>query len=302
MSFLRDKRCKINISAKLLRLFIVFIKKLPYGFAAELGSFLGIVLWFFSFRRVSRLESRCDKSLGAGARLSRKIIRDSYANMGRIFCEYFSLKSREEAAGLVTIAGEEHLSEALKKGRGVILMTAHLANWEIAAAAVCHCGYPLNVIYTPQRNTAGVEDLFREQREKVCGMGLIPSEGAGVKQAFKVLKRGEILCILQDLDARGDGVVMDFLGLPASVHTGLAKLSRRFNCPVVPTRAARDEKGKNLLLFYPSLIYDGDMEKFLSICNNIVESWVKEHPGQWMWILDRWESMDNVAWHRPGNQ
>ena len=288
------KSKKTNFSAKLLRLFVVTIKKLPYRLVIKLGSLLGTVLWFFSFKRVNRLESRCVSSLGVGVTLSRRIIRDSYANMGRIFCEFFSLKSREEAAELVSIIGEENLREALKKGQGAIIMTAHLANWEIAAAAVCHHGYPLNVIYTPQRNTAGVEDILREQREKVCGMGLIPSEGAGMKEVFRVLKRGEIVCILQDLDARNDGVISEFLGLPASVHTGLIKLSRRFNCPIVPGRAIRDKKGKNFLLFYPPLSLDEDMEKSLHMCNNIVESWVREHPDQWMWILDRWESTNNV--------
>jgi len=284
------KSNKINFSAKLLRLFTAFIRKLPYRAAIKTGSFLGIVFWFFSFKRVNRLESRCVSTLGVGVTLSRKIIRDSYANMGRVFCEFFNLKSREEAADLVSITGEENLREALKKGRGAIIMTAHLANWEIAAAAMRCRGYPLNAVYTPQRNTAGIEDVFREQREKICGMGLIPSEGVGLKEAFKVLKRSEILCILQDLDARGDGVVSEFLGLPASVHTGLIKLSRRFNCPIVPGRAVRDEKGKNSVLFYPPLSFDEDMEKSLYICNNIIGSWVREHPEQWMWILDRWKS------------
>ena len=291
----------MNFSTKILRLFIALIRKLPYRTAAKLGSFLGTTLWFFSFKRVNRLESRCVSSLGVGVTLSRRIIKDSYANMGRVFFEFFNLKSREEAADLVSFIGEEILREALKEGRGVIFMTAHLANWEIAAAAVCHRGYPLNVIYTPQRNNAGVEDILREQREKVCGMGLIPSEGAGMKEAFKVLKRGEILCILQDLDARSDGVISEFLGLPASVHTGLIKLNRRFNCPVVPLRVVRDESGKNLLLFYPPLSFDEDMEKSLLICNNIIESWVTEHPDQWMWILDRWEFAHNAARHRSGS-
>ena len=301
MRYTEFKSKKFNFSAVLLRLFIVTIKKLPYRFVVKLGSFLGTVLWFFSFKRVNRLESRCVSSLGVGVTLSRKIIRDSYANMGRIFCEFFSLKSREEAAQLVSIIGEDNLREALKKGQGAIIMTAHLANWEIAAAALCHIGYPFNVIYTPQRNTAGIEDIYREQRELVCGMGLIPSEGAGMKEVFKVLKRGEILCILQDLDARSDGVISEFLGLPASVHTGLIKLSRRFNCPIVPARAVRDKNGKNFLLFYPPLSLEGDMEKSLYMCNNIVESWVREHPDQWMWILDRWESANNVIRYRPGN-
>ncbi|MCL1940474.1 MAG: lysophospholipid acyltransferase family protein [Synergistaceae bacterium] len=307
MNFRKDRGKKIkikkNFSAKLLKLFIALIKKLPYGLAVKLGSFLGVALWFFSFRRVNRLEARCVSSLGVGVTLARKIIRGSYANMGRICGEFFNLKSRGEAAGLVTISGEEYLREALEAGRGVIIMAAHLANWEIAAAAVCHSGYPLNVIYTPQRNTAGIEDIYREQREKICGMGLIKSEGAGMKEALKVLKRGEILCILQDLDARADGEISEFLGLPASVHTGLIKLSRRFDCPVIPGRAARDEKGKNYLLFYPPLTsFGGDMEKSLSICNNIIESWVREHPEQWMWILDRWEYASNAVRHRPGKQ
>jgi KDO2-lipid IV(A) lauroyltransferase len=301
LRFHKDKENKIDFSAKLLKLFIAFIRKLPYGFIVRLGAFLGTILWFFSFKRVNRLESRCVSSLGIGVTLSRKIIKDSYANMGRMLFEFFHLKSCEEAAKLISIVGEEYLREALEKGRGVIIMTAHLANWETAAAAICYRGYPLNVVYTPQRNTAGAEDIFREQREKVSGMGLISSEGVGIKEAFRVLKRGEILCVLQDLDARSDGVVSEFLGLPASSHIGLLKLSNRYDCPVVPARVVRDEKGKSSVLFYPPLSLDGDMEKSLTMCNNIIESWIREHPGQWMWILDRWKSMDNAVRYRPWN-
>ena len=260
------------------------------------------MLWFFSFKRVNRLESRCVKSLGVGVTLARKIIKDSYSNMGRIFTEFLNLQTREDAAELVSITGEEHLREALNRGRGVILMTAHLANWEIVAAAMRFHGYPLNAIYTPQRNTAGIEDIFREQRERICGMGLIKSEGPAMKEALKILKRGEILAILQDLDARSDGVISNFLGLPASCHIGAIKLSIHYNCPIVPGRTVRDKKGKYSALFYPPLTFVEDMEKSLDICNNILESWVKEHPEQWMWILDRWESMDNAVRHRPGQQ
>ena len=302
MSFLKDKKKLNKFFAILLKLFIAFIKKLPHGFVSKLGSFLGVVLWFFSYERVSRLETRCVSALGLGVTLSRKVIKDSYANMGRIVCEFFCLKSREEASKLMSLVGEDNLREALNKGCGVILMTAHLANWEIAAAVGCYHGYPLHVIYSPQRNTAGVEDVLREQREKISGIGFIPSEGTGIKEAFRVLKRGEILCILQDLDARADGVESEFLGLPAKSHIGLVKLSKRFNCPIIPGRAVRDKKGESFFIFYPQLSLDEDVDKSLRICNNILESWVMEHPDQWMWILDRWKSMNDVIRNRPWEQ
>ena len=302
MSFLKDKTNLNKFCAILLKLFIAFIKKLPHGLVIRIGSFLGVVVWFFSYKRVSRLETRCVSALGLGVTLSRKIIKDSYANMGRMICEFFCLKAREEVANLISFVGEENMREALKKGRGVILMTAHLASWEIAAAAACYHGLPIHVIYTKQRNTAGVEDVLREQREKISGIGFIPSEGIGVKEAFRVLKRGEILCILQDLDARADGVETEFLGLPAKSHIGLIKFSKRFNCPIIPGRAVRNEKGENFYVFYPQLSLDEDVEKSLRICNNILESWVREHPDQWMWILDRWKSMSDVVRNRPWKQ
>ena len=299
MSFLKDKKNINKFYAKLLKLFITFIKKLPHGIVIRIGSFLGVVLWFFSYRRVSRLETYCVSSLGLGVTLSRKVIKDSYANMGRLVCEFFSIKSREEVPKLMSLVGEDNLREALKKGRGVIIMTAHLGNWEIAAAAGCYHGYPLHVIYTPQRNTAGVEDVLREQREKISGIGFISSDRTGMKEVFRVLERGEILVILQDLDARADGVESEFFGLPAKSHIGLFKLSKHFNCPVIPGRAVRDEKGESFYIFYPQLSLDEDIEKSIRICNNILESWIREHPDQWMWILDRWKSMYDAVRNRP---
>lgn len=278
------------MAAKALRAFLTLLRKLPYNIASSFGASIGWVLWAVSFSRVNRLERRCVAALGIGVTNAREIIRSSYVNMGRVFAEFFSLNSRSDTLKHVVIKGEEHLKDALSQGRGVLIMTAHLSNWEIAAAAACYKGYPLHAIYTPQRNTAGLEDVLRRQREKVCGIGLIPSQGNGIKEAFKVLKSKEILIILQDLDARQDGVETSFLGLPAMSHMGLIKLHKRFGSPIIPARTLREKDGNISLIFYPPLQLDEDMEKSLSICNNVIECWVNEHPEQWMWILDRWES------------
>jgi KDO2-lipid IV(A) lauroyltransferase len=227
-------------------------------------------------------------------------VRGSYAHFGRSVAEFVKMREGEDFTRRVHLRNPEHLRRALEMGRGVILMAGHLGNWELCAAGLVQWGFPLNAVYTPQRNGAGVEDFIRGQREHVAGMRMIESEGASLRHVLKILGRGEILIILQDLDARRDGLTLPFMGMKAQIHTGLVKLARRFGCPVIPTCCVRrGVSGVHDIFFSPPVQesfdkkekpFGEDMEKSLEVCNNIIAKWVSTYPDQWLWMLDRWES------------
>ncbi|MDR2528988.1 MAG: lysophospholipid acyltransferase family protein [Synergistaceae bacterium] len=284
---------------------------LPHGAALRLGSFVGQAFWFFNRRKVDRAEARCVSALGVGVSTAREIVRKSYANMGRSMVEFSRLDMlRPTLASLVTVEGKKHLDEALKRGKGVLALTAHMGNWELAGARMVVEGYPIAPVYTPQRNTGGVEDLIDSQRTSAAGMRIIPSKGFGLRGAFRALREGSVLTLLQDLDARREGVVLPFLRLPASTATGIVKLYRRFGSPVVPIVALRNpdgvrhtvrvEKILSDLLDEDGNLFGINMEKSLKMCNNVLERWITVHPEQWMWLLDKWESVSRPLGHGDG--
>lgn len=273
---------------------------LPHRLAVSAGAFLGRTLWLFSKRKVDRAEARCVAALGVGVTVARSIVRSSYANMGRSCAEFMRLQLlRPRIRALVAIEGKEHLEEALARGRGVLLMTAHIGSWELCGARLAEEGFTLAPIYTPQRNTGGLEDHIRRQRTEGAGFNVIPSGGFALREVFKSLGQGGVVIVLQDLDARKEGVSVPFLGLPASTAAGLVKMYRKFEAPVVPALAIRKPDGRHLLSIQSPLSdlrdEDGDpfganMEKSLKMCNNILGDWVRTYPDQWLWLLDRWKS------------
>ena len=263
--------------------------------ALWLGRFLGRVLHLVLWRKVDRCEARCVKALGVGVTLAREIVRESFMNLGMSAVEFVRLPVMLD--GIDELAdfpeeSQEVLRSAFSRGKGVIIIAAHMANWEIAAARVIHAGFPLHAVFTPQREEK-VNDVILDVRTKF-GMSVIDSDKV-MREIFRVLKSGEAVVIMQDLDARGEGVMTEFLGLPASTHDGIVKLYNKFGSPVVPVHFVREKNNpSHHVIDIPEIISDRpgfgrDMTESLNMCNELIGSWIRERPDLWLWLMDRWE-------------
>ncbi|GHS99800.1 lipid A biosynthesis acyltransferase [Synergistales bacterium] len=286
------------LTGRLLTFLSFVFGVLPHRVALSLGAALGLVLWAFSKKRVDHAESRCVAALGLGVTRARAVVRASYMNMGRSGVEFARLNKMRPLSSFVSIIGKERLDEALSRGHGVIVMSAHFGNWELAGAALVAAGYALSPIYTKQRNKGGVNDWIEQRRLDDTGMTTISSEGAAMREIFRSLRGRKILVFLQDLDARREGKILPFLGLPASCATGIIRLYKKFASPVLPVVCLRHPDGIHHTVCVNKILSDFsdedgnsfgiNMEKSLKMCNNVLGSWIIDNPGQWMWILDKW--------------
>ena len=130
-----------------------------------MGASLGRLLWALSWKKVDCAERRCVLSLGVGVTRARRIVRDSFDNIGRSAAEFVRLdKLKPRLRELMPIEGKENLDRALERGKGVLMLIAHIDNWEMAGARMTLEGYPLVPIYTPQRNQGGLNDLIQRIR------------------------------------------------------------------------------------------------------------------------------------------
>ena len=263
--------------------------------ALSLGRFLGKILRLALWKKVDRCESRCVKSLGVGITFAREIVKESFMNIGMFAVEFIRLPgmlSKIEDIASFPEESQKVLREALSRGKGVILMSSHMSNWEIAAARVIKAGFELHTIYTPQRGEKVNE--FADGIRDNYGMYMINSDKV-MREIFRVLKSGGIVVIMQDLDARKEGVITDFLGLPASTRDGIVKLHRKLGCAVVPVHYVRDKNNPaHHVVEMPEILSDRpgfgeDMLESLNVCNEVICSWIKERPDLWFWIMDRWE-------------
>ena len=123
-------------------------------------------------------------------------------------------------------------------------------------------------------------------------------KGQGLKAALKCLRRGEVLAILHDQDAKEKGIVAPFLGEPASSPLGVARLAAHFNSIVLPVHITRQSDGFTHLVEFEPPMKDpsgrpfGEDEEFaVRLCNDTISSWILEHPEQWLlWLYPRWAS------------
>ena len=269
---------------------------LPHKAAVRLGSFLGSIMWLVCKRRVDKAEARCVRVMGVGCTTARKIVLGSYRNIGRAFAETIRLpKIADHVEDYVRMIHSEYLDEAVKKGKGVILLLGHLDNWEIANIFTCRKGYRLHVLQANQRDER-INDLLMQIRS-IAGAHNV-RKGAGLKGAINCLRKGDILCVLHDQDAKEKGLVVPFLGEPASSPIGIIKLAAKFGSEVLPAHIYRLEDGFTHMIDFepplrdPSGVQFGVNEEVsLTMCNDRISDWIRQRPDQWLiWLYPRWAS------------
>jgi lauroyl/myristoyl acyltransferase len=278
-----------------IRAFGALARCLPHESAVRLGGGLGLLAWLLSWKKVDAAERRCVRVLGVGVSEARRIVRESYKNHGRCAAEILRM---EVMGGLMkdlfAIHGEENLREAYGKGKGVILLSAHLGNWELAASRVTRMGIPVEAIGAEQRDPRMTDLLFSL---RASGGVTTIGKGLDLKGALRCLQGGKALAVLLDQDAKRKGVVVPFMGRPASTPYGPVKMSWKLGAPIVPVFCIRREDGFHFdLTFLPALelpAEDGGEEAVKAAakaCNDVLGEWIARFPGQWMWLYPRWAS------------
>ena len=154
------------------------------------------------------------------------VARRSYAHFAREAVAMFRLAgaSRAEILKRTRLVGRELLEEAAREGRGIMVVSGHLGNWEVGAAGVVARGFPMDIVVARQRNRRFDRYLTRA-RERL-GVNVIP-RGDAPRGVLESLGEGRVVGLMGDQDARGAGVFVDFFGTPASTARGPAVLSRR---------------------------------------------------------------------------
>ncbi|MDD4309390.1 MAG: lysophospholipid acyltransferase family protein [Candidatus Cloacimonetes bacterium] len=227
-----------------------------------------------------------DKSAGE----VNSIIKNLYREMALTVMDEY-LTSDDALFGKCAIQGKEHVTEALSLGRGAILATAHFGNWE-AARILPKAGIPLSVVAKPQRNK--LFDAYTNSIRERSGVKVINMR-RGLRDIVHQLKEGRLVAILMDQNAGKSGLIMDFMGYPASHWKGVAKLSLRYKVPIVPGFARRLKDNTIVFEFLPYTLHEelDDTEDnvmfILSGVNQRVEAQIRKYPEQWFWVHKRWK-------------
>lgn len=190
--------------------------------------------------------------------------------------------------------GHHHVINAHKKGKGVLVVMAHMGNWEFLAPAIVASGLQPAAVYRPLAY-APLDRYTKDMREKF-GCRMYPTRKA-VDGILSELGQGNLVGLLIDQNASKphQRVFVDFMGRKASAHKGLAQLAAVTGVPVVSFFVVR-EHGKFRAEFGPEIpvVDTGNPQQDLvtntQAFNRVIESMVRRYPDQWLWGHRRWKT------------
>lgn len=212
-------------------------------------------------------------------------------NMVFVSSRSFQWNTREIRKN-IRIEGVNHLEAAQKKGKGVLLLTGHVGNWEMSLFITDLTPYFITGVYKKVKIPAA-ERFVLEKRESRGGrMYEIKDAIQGI---LYELGQGNLMGLLMDQNAKRGGIFVDFFGRQASSNKGLAQLALSTGAPVVPYFVVRRKEGYVVeVLPEVSLIdtgdFDADTLANTAHYNKIIENFIRRYPDQWLWIHRRWKT------------
>jgi KDO2-lipid IV(A) lauroyltransferase len=282
----------------LFRIVCRLIGLLPPRWLDRVGSVLGFVA--FSLLRVRRRVTldNLGQALGLPRRQTLAVARRVYAHLCTGALEFVQLVGRhlteERAREALGAAGLDRLQRALAPGRGLLVLGAHLGNWDLLACAAARCGVKVNVVTRSIKST-WLNRYWMSQRA-ACGVRLLPASGSGWA-VVAALRRNEVVAMVLDQHEPG-GLVVPFFGRPAATGTGLARLARATGTPVLPAFLLRESAGGRpgyrLELDAPLHVArtadrEADLLEATRRMTKVVEDHVRACPEQWLWLHRRWK-------------
>ena len=223
-----------------------------------------------------------------------QVARRSYDSLGRTSIETAVLPgaSREEVLARVErVEGWELVEAALAKGKGLLIVTGHLGNWEFGGAYFAARGVAIDVVTRGMANP--IFDAYITRTRRQIGMEVIHDKDA-VRRTPRSLRDNHAIAFVSDHDALGlASTFVPFFGRPAKTPRGPAVFALRFEVPTVFVGVLRQPSGRYAILIEPVEVErtgdrDVDIDAIVLRYTQILERLVREYPAQYFWQHRRW--------------
>jgi len=291
------KRIKWGIEVGVVYPLLLFSRLVPRPALLAWGKLLGWLAWGpLRIRRAVVLENlRAAFAERKSEEEIRRLARRFYFGLGRTFMEFLVLfpARPEQILQTVVVDGLEHLDACRREGKGALLVTGHLGNWELAGATLAAHGYPTSYLIKSQANPY-VDSLFNDIRRRL-GIRVI-RQGASVRQLVHAVRQGGFVGMVADQDAGRGGLFVEFLGPPASVFRGPAYFAYRLGCPILPGAIFRQADGMHRLTvaapLFPDPTWDEEtaVRRLTEQHTRALARFIYQAPEQYFWVHRRWKT------------
>ena len=229
-----------------------------------------------------------------------RVARESYESLGRTTIETAVLPafSRERVLTMFSrVEGWELVERAMEQGRGILFVTGHLGNWELAGSYLAARGIPLEAVARRMQNPL-FDHYLTETRHRI-GMTVIHDADA-VRRVPRAMRENHAVAFLVDQGAVGlASTWVPFFRRLAKTPRGPAVFALRLGAPVIFGAALRQPDGRYMLGFEevnvePTGDREADVDRIVAAYTATLERWIRRAPGQYFWHHRRWKHQ------RPG--
>lgn len=265
---------------------------LPVRVCRLIADIVVAIVYSFSRRDRQGLAFNLSQAFGRppGDAFIRRNVRRIFFNYGQYMADFFSMPQLPPAkarAHFSHIRGEEILDRALARGRGAILLSAHLGNWEFGGTMLGLSGYPLAVVALPHNSsatTALVNRLRQSKGIKVIEVDDSPFSGIDI---LRHLKRNGVVAMLGDRDFFGSGRPTRFFGKRVNFPVGPVTLALNSGAALIPAFVLKGTDGRYFSVLEPALrlVTAGSREQVLDAnlarTAAVFETFIRRYPDQW---------------------
>jgi Kdo2-lipid IVA lauroyltransferase/acyltransferase len=285
------------------RLFAFLVQCLPYRGAVVLGGMLGSA--GFSLIRKSRRivldqlrRSFPERSEGDIIRIGHEV----FVNQGKNAFELFSFPrlGKDDIDRIAAIENRAAIEEGLRRGKGVLLASAHCGNWEFMGASLSLGGFPVNVI-ARRIYIEGLNRMLVGYRTSKGMKVILRSGQESARQILRSLRHNETIGMLIDQDTAVPGVFVDFFGRKAWTPSGLATLALRTGASVVLALDVRMPGDVHRVVLKGPLTLtntgniEADVHANTAMITALIEEHIRKYPSQWVWMHERWKTQQPAA-------
>ena len=225
-----------------------------------------------------------------------KYAKEVFINFSYYLVDFYrhSRLSHDFIKKYVRISGLDNLNRCLSAGKGAIILTAHLGNYELAGAVTSLLGYPLSVVALPHADKR--INQFFDNRRKKSGTAVI-STGTALKGCLKALRQGNLLALLGDRDFSSSKLKLNMFKREAYFPRGADFFAAKTGAPVIPTFLVRENKNFYHFKFEEPLTVAREgksreknmMRQYISV----LEGYIKKYPQQWYMFEKYWLPENN---------
>ena len=288
---------------------------LPRPVCRGIGSLLGLASYLFNtasrsasytalrqnLKRVTEFnrDAGNDGPAAATDAALERLCQENFRNFGRMLADYFYCTAAQTAdirALLEEWHGIDNLRAALAQGRGVVLITAHLGNWELGGTLLALDGWPINVV-TLEEPTGELTRTRDDYRRRLGIRTIAVGENKfAFVEMIAALRRNEIICMLVDRPYAETGSPVDFFGRETSFSSAPVLLWQHTGAAIIPAFVLQNPGGRYHAFAEPTIALESSADRRESLARNTqriataFEKFIRPHPEQWFNYVPIWKN------------